>query len=124
MEKLKWRNYRGKVDLSIKKNILIFGSTGMAGHVITMYLTSLNKYNILNCSRTKLTDETIIIDIFNLEEVKQVIENNQIDIIINCIGVLIKESEDHPDVAIYSNAFFPQFLEQYTKNSAIRIISS
>lgn len=98
-------------ELSIKK-VLIFGSTGMAGHVITRYLESLSKYRIIDVSRSRLNDKTIIIDVKNGELVKNLIIDESPDIVINCIGTLIKESEEYPDLAIYINSYFPHFLEK------------
>ena len=34
------------------------------------------------------------------------------DIIVNCIGILIEESENDIKSAIYINAYFPQFLKE------------
>ena len=34
--------------------VLILGSTGMLGHVLSDYLTKLNKYDIYNLSRSNL----------------------------------------------------------------------
>jgi len=61
------------VDLSIKK-VLILGSTGMAGHVITRYLDNIGKYDVINSSRSKLNSKTILIDINNISSVENLIK--------------------------------------------------
>ncbi|MHA1765835.1 MAG: dTDP-4-dehydrorhamnose reductase family protein [Promethearchaeota archaeon] len=105
------------------KKILIFGSTGMAGHVITRYFKSLNKYEIFNSSRSRLDEDTHIIDVLNnREDIINFIERLRPDIIINCIGVLIRESELYPDQAIYINSYFPRFLENLGKKSQFKLI--
>lgn len=94
------------------KKVIVFGSSGMAGHIVTRYLKSLNKYKILNASRSKLDEDTYIIDVFNKLKVIEYIKQEKPNVIINCIGTLIKESDSHPDIAIYINSYFPRYLEK------------
>ena len=106
-----------------KKKILLFGSTGMAGHVIYYYLKSIGCYEIIDVSyRVKLTKDTLIVDVNNKELVKEAIYLNKPDLIINCIGVLIKGSKDHPDNAIYINAYFPHLLKKYADEVGAKLI--
>ena len=74
-----------------KEKILIFGATGMAGHIIYHYLQSLNRYEITNVAfRTKLTDDSIILDINDRNAVENILIEQKPEVIINCIGILIK----------------------------------
>ena len=85
--------------------ILILGAAGMAGHVVYWYLSQTNKYDIRNVVHaTKLTEDSLLIDVTDREAVITVIETVKPDVIINCIGILIKGSQIHPDNAIYINA--------------------
>jgi len=105
------------------KRIMIFGSTGMAGHVVTTYLMSLNRYYVINIAhRFKLNDDTILLDVENKDKVKNIILDNSPEVIINCVGVLIKFSEHNPDEAIYINSYFPHYLERLGKENNIKII--
>jgi len=93
--------------------ILILGAAGMAGHVVYWYLSQTNKYDIRNVVHaTKLTEDSLLIDVTDREAVITVIETVKPDVIINCIGILIKGSQIHPDNAIYINAYFPHFLKR------------
>lgn len=95
------------------KKVLLLGATGMAGHVVYYYLRSTGKYDMRNVVyRTPLTDDSIVIDVSNREAVAEVIQLVRPDIIINCIGVLVKGSKEHPDNAILLNAYFPHFLKK------------
>ncbi len=94
----------------------------MAGHVITRYLESLKKYKVINISRSRSNDKTIIVDVENREFVKKIVSNEKPDVVINCIGVLIKESEEHPDRAIYINSYFPHYLEKLGKKINFKLI--
>lgn len=106
-----------------RKKILLFGSTGMAGHVVYYYLQETGKYEISNVVyRTKLTDDSIIVDVTNKLEVERVIRDQKPDYIINCIGVLIKGSNEHPDNAIYINAYFPHLLKKISDEVNAKLI--
>ena len=94
----------------------------MAGHVVTRYLESLKKYNIINVSRSRLDDKTIIVDVKNKKLVKTILINEKPDIVVNCIGLLIKASEEHPDLAIYLNSYFPYYLEKLGKIYNFKLI--
>ncbi len=104
------------------KKIIILGSTDMAGHLITNYLTQLNKYEIINVSRSKLNENTILIDAYNINSVEKLLNEKKPKVVINCIGVLIKESERFPDRAIYINSFFPRYLESLGKELNFKLI--
>ena len=106
-----------------KKKILIFGATGMAGHVVYQYLVDTEKYDITNVVyRTKLNDDSIVIDVTNNDAVANIIRNIKPEIIINCIGVLINGSKDHPDNAIYINAYFPHLLKKISDEIDTKLI--
>lgn len=94
----------------------------MAGHIITQYLGTLNKYTIINSSRTRFNDKTVIINVKDRKLIKNLLNKEKPDIIINCIGVLIKESEEFPDRAIYLNSFFPHYLEKLGKKMKFKLI--
>lgn len=94
----------------------------MAGHVVTNYLESLNRYTIFNASLDKLNDKTIIINVEHKELVKKILTEKKPDIVINCIGLLIKDSANHPDKAIYLNSFFPHYLVQLGKHLKFKLI--
>ena len=106
------------------KRILILGSAGMAGHTIYKYLSSLDKYEILTTARNdKYISPNFIIDIEReLIRLKAIIYIHRPDIIINCIGILVKEANDNPLKAIYVNSYFPHWLEETTKNIKTKII--
>ena len=58
-----------------KKKILLFGATGMAGHIVYYYLLATGKYDIVNVVfRRKLTEDSIVVDVTSAFEVEKVIE--------------------------------------------------
>lgn len=106
-----------------KKKILLLGATGMAGHMAYNYLSDTNKYDITNVVyRTKLNKESLILDITDKLATEKLIREIQPDIILNCIGVLIKGSQLYPDNAIYINAYFPHLLERLAAEIKAKLI--
>lgn len=106
-----------------KKKILLLGSTGMAGHVVYYYLQELGKYEICNISyRNKLVDDSLILDVTDNQAVENLIHNEMPDYIINCVGILIKGSKEHPDNAIYINAYFPHVLKKNSDRIGAKLI--
>ena len=97
----------------IKKKVLLFGATGMAGHIAYYYLQSTERYELINVVyRTKLVKDSIVVDVTDKNAVTKLVEEVRPDLIINCIGVLIKGSKEHPDNAIFINAYFPHLLKK------------
>ena len=95
----------------MKIKVLILGSTGLIGHQVFNYLNKINKYELFNISfRTKLNDQTIICDARNNDKFVGAIKSISPDIIINCIGILIKGANLNPGNAIYLNSYMPHML--------------
>lgn len=95
----------------------------MAGHIVYYYLKNIGKYDISNVVfRTKLTEDSIVVDVTNKVAVEQMIRQNNPDIIINCIGVLVKGSQNYPDNAILINAYFPHLLERLSSEVRAKLI--
>ena len=105
------------------KKVLLFGATGMAGHVVYYYLQSTGKYDISNVVyRTPLTEDSIIVDVTNRDAVADVVHRVHPGIIINCVGILIKGSREHPDNAILINAYFPHLLKRLSDEVGAKLI--
>lgn len=105
------------------KKIVLFGATGMAGHVVFTYFKENSNYEIVNVVyRQQLNDDSIVVDVTNKEAVSDLILKQKPDIIINCIGVLIKGSKSHPDNAIYINAYFPHLLKRLADEVNAKLI--
>ena len=105
------------------KKVLLFGATGMAGHIAYYYLLNTGKYEITNVVfRTPLTEDSIIVDVTNRDAVAEVVRRVQPGIILNCVGVLIKGSKEHPDNAILINAYFPHLLKKMADEIGAKLI--
>lgn len=105
------------------KKILVLGAKGMAGHVITAYLKSLDMYEVTGVARNSVTDEgSVSLDVSDEHALEQLIASRKFDIVINCIGILNKDAEDHPYKSIWYNSYFPHLLEKWGKGYGFKLI--
>lgn len=111
----------------MKNKLLVIGSGGLIGHQIFNYLKKSNDYEIFDISKSqKIQKNTILLDardenlFFN-----KLLEINP-NYIINCLGVLIEESEADPENAIYLNSYIPHKLAKFSNaiNSKLIHIST
>ena len=107
----------------MRKKILLFGATGMAGHIAYYYLSSTRRYEIQDVdNRTPLTENSIIVNVTDKDVVAAVVRQAKPDIILNCVGVLIRGAQEHPDNAVYINAYFPHQLKTLADEIGARLI--
>ncbi|GAA4151391.1 SDR family oxidoreductase [Chryseobacterium ginsenosidimutans] len=105
------------------KKILVIGIKGMAGHVIYNYLNKNEDYEIYGIARNITeTEKEFSLDVSDTVKLKKIITDKDFDFIINCIGILNKDAEDHPSKAVWFNSYFPHFLEEITKELKTKII--
>ena len=103
-------------------NILVLGAGGMAGHVVATYLIE-KGYDVTTVSaNNKLNEQTVLLDATDPTQLTELLAGNSFDIVINCIGVLIQQSESRKDLAAYLNGYLPHFLENFYSDSSTRII--
>lgn len=106
------------------KKILVIGINGMAGHVIFKYLQEKNTNKVFGIARNIEPTESIFnLDVSDTVGLIKIINSYKFDFIINCVGILNKDAEDHPDKAIWFNSYFPHFLESITKDTNSKVIS-
>jgi len=112
--------------------ILIVGATGMIGHTLWSGLSLKHDVsviirkdkstlpNIPNIDNNKIWDK---IDVFNFEDVDNVINTIKPDVVFNCIGIVkqLKISSDHL-TCIELNSLFPHKLADACEKSKARMI--
>ena len=99
--------------------ILVMGSTGMAGHVITRYLTQ-QGYTVKTAARNHAD---YILDVEAIKESDTFFSvMREFDFVINCIGLLVKDSNDRPDRAITINSWWPQYCAYTLKDTDTKLI--
>lgn len=100
--------------------VIVFGSNGMAGHIITRYLKQ-QHVEVVTVARS---NADFICDIENYIDVNALLSkiDDSYDYVINCVGLLVKDSIERPDRAIIINSWFPHYLENFFKNKNTKII--
>jgi dTDP-4-dehydrorhamnose reductase len=100
--------------------ILVIGSNGMAGHMISRYLFE-KGYSIDTAARS---NAKFLIDIENFSLTYNFLQDikNDYDYIINCIGLLVKDSIDRSDRAAIINSWFPHAIEHAIRDSKTKLI--
>ncbi|MFY3790519.1 SDR family oxidoreductase [Ureibacillus sp. MALMAid1270] len=110
------------MDEGVRMRFLILGATGMAGHVIAIYLkeqghdvTALTRRPFPYC-------DNIIADVTNLPLVSETIVNGKYDAVLNCIGILNQYAEENKHQAVFLNSYLPHYLSHITKETKTKII--
>jgi dTDP-4-dehydrorhamnose reductase len=104
------------------KRVLVLGASGMAGHVIAVYLREHGFSVDTLASRHPLDADTYLVDVTNKKKLIALLDTKKYDVVINCIGILVRQSEERKDLAVYINAYLPHFLEEYYKNGSTRVL--
>lgn len=101
---------------------LVLGAGGMAGHLISLYFLEQGA-EVEGLARKELGHvKTVICDATDFVNLKRIIEDNQYDAIINCIGILNQSAEDNKSSAILLNSYLPHFLSDITRNMKTKVI--
>lgn len=100
--------------------ILVLGANGMAGHIVSKYL-NLKNYAVTTFARNNAEINYDVCDIRNIEIFFKN-NANTYDFIINCIGLLVKASNDNPAEAALINSWFPHMIERSIKSSNTKLI--
>lgn len=102
--------------------LLILGGTGMAGHTISIYFKEAG-HDVTAFSRSKVNYcKNVNGDITDFKNLKKIINEGQYDAIINAIGILNQDAEDHKSNAVLLNSYLPHFLSDTTKEIKTRVI--
>lgn len=105
------------------KKIMILGSSGMLGHMVYNYLKGLGKYNIIDTSFPKrLNDNSILLDVTDKTKLEHFINTEKPDILVNCIGILLRGSKEDPSNAIYLNSYLPHQLSKILRLNGGKLI--
>ncbi len=100
--------------------ILVIGSNGMAGHMIVKYLQK-QGYDVQTAAKDNANYFLNVEDTTTVRSFLRDIKNDY-DFIINCVGLLVKDSNDRPDRAAIINSWFPHAIEHAVSESKTKLI--
>ena len=101
---------------------LVLGASGMAGHMITLYLTE-NGHDVTGFDLKKISYcKSIVGDARDTDYLKKIIDEGRFDSIINCVGILNQFAEQYKELAVFLNSYLPHFLAKITDDTKTHII--
>lgn len=102
--------------------LLVLGSTGMAGHMISIYLKEAG-HEVTTFSRRRFKYcDNINGDVTNLSSIEKIISEGDYDAVINAIGILNKSADENKPQAVFLNGYLPHYLSDITKKMKTRVI--
>lgn len=101
---------------------LVLGATGMAGHVISLYLCE-QGYEVWGYSRreAEFLKKSLTGDALDTDTIESALAKSRPDVVVNCIALLNSDCDRRPDLAIYLNSYLPHWLERVTADSEMRL---
>jgi len=107
----------------LKHKVIVLGSGGLIGHQVYNYLNITRNYELHNISyHYKVSSDTVLIDARDEEALFDSITRINPNYIINCIGILINDSEVDPENAIYLNSYMPHRLAKLSDRINAKLI--
>ncbi len=101
---------------------LILGSTGMAGHMITIFLLE-KGHDVTAYSRRPFNYcKNILDDAFHIDKLKEIITKGNYDVIVNCLGILNNNAQENQAKAVFINSYIPHMIADFTKYMKTKII--
>lgn len=102
--------------------VLVLGASGMAGHIITLYFREIG-YDVTGFTRRPISYcKYILGDAMKPEDVKTAILRDDIDVIINAIGILNQNAENDKSMAVMLNGYLPHFVADTLRGRKTKLI--
>jgi dTDP-4-dehydrorhamnose reductase len=105
-----------------KMRYLVLGASGMAGHMISLFLQEQGHEVVGFCRRKVPYVKTIVGDAADIPLLEEIIRNGKYDIVINVIGILNQYAETEKEKAVFLNSYLPHLLARITQQMDTRII--
>lgn len=101
---------------------LVLGVSGMAGHVIALYLHE-QGHEVIGFSRRMVTFVPCVAgDAMNTALLSTLLRDGQFDTVINVVGVLNQFAQFEAARAIFLNSYLPHFLAKETAGTSAQVI--
>lgn len=94
--------------------VTVLGANGMAGHIVTKYLQQ-KGHRVSPITRSELNIE-------NQQQVSEFFDTLDADFVVNCTGLLVKDSINRPDRAALINSWFPHYAAHRLSTRDIKLI--
>lgn len=102
--------------------VLVLGSSGMAGHLITLYFKEQGHDVTAYSMRPFPYCKNIVGNALNTEHFKNVLLLDEWDAVINCVGILNQEAEDNKSLAVYLNSYLPHLIADTLRDRRTKLV--
>jgi len=102
--------------------ILVLGSIGMAGHIITLYFKEQGHDVTAYSMQPFPYCNNIVGNAFETESFKQMLLVEDYDVVINCIGLLNQVADNNQSMAVYLNSYLPHLIADTLKERKSKLI--
>lgn len=102
--------------------LLIFGGSGMAGHLLVRYFKEQGKHQVFYTTRNPQDPHGLVLDVNDLTTVEKAVEIVRPNVIINAVGVLNQAAENDKIGAYHVNGFLPHRLWRAAEPINARLI--
>lgn len=100
---------------------LVLGCNGMAGHMISLWLTE-NGHSVTGFDlRPSPLIESVSGDACDGKLIRELVGTNEYEVVINCIGVLNRAAEENKPLAVTLNSWLPHYLAAITEGTETRV---
>ena len=104
------------------KKIIVLGSQGMAGHIMSEVLETSGDYEIFGIARQEGKYVSKVLDVTNFDALETYLETVKPDYVVNCVGALISQSKDDVCSSIILNSYLPNFLSKVDNQLDYKLI--
>lgn len=102
--------------------ILVLGSIGMAGHLITLYFKEQGHDVTAYSMKPFPYCRNIVGNALETETFRRMLLAEPWDAVINCIGLLNRVADDNPGIAVYLNSYLPHLVADTLKDRKTKLI--
>lgn len=92
--------------------MLILGGNGMAGHMLVRYFSSRTDWGVFYTSRDRSDPRALYLDAGLEDETDRLLDMVRPDVVVNAIGVLNRDAEEHEMLAYRLNGMLPHQLRK------------
>lgn len=100
--------------------ILILGSQGMLGHVVKQYFLE-KGHEAEGTSRNG--DEGYEFDaVKDVKALERIVDDFKPEAVVNCIGILNKDAEEHHALAVMANSYLPHYADELCQQKGVKFV--
>lgn len=100
--------------------ILVLGARGMLGHVVKQHF--LEKGHEVKGTSRDATEDYGLDALKDVNALETIIDQYRPDAIVNCIGILNKDAEDHHALAVMANSYLPHYVDELCRDKGVKFV--